>query len=186
MRLDAGRTVTIDTRLYNDLNHGYATTVYRSAGIEAENAYILAGRHFNKHTTLAALQCHRRSGNIYHSLRSHQELKDHLCRPADKDVAADYPLERKVYRISAKVASSGRTYVRTLVLEPQISEKNALKQLDRAAKDLAYKVCLRERIESPEKELTVSVDQMNHEQAQEHLKQMERAQQKGRGHELER
>ena len=185
VRMDAGPTITIDTRLYNDLNHGYATTVYRSAGIEAENAYILAGRHFNKHATMSALQCHRKEGKIYHSFRSHQELKDHLCRPVDKDLATDYLLEGKVYRISVKVASSGRTYDRTLVLEPQVTKKNTLKQLDKAAKEFAYKVCVRERIESPEKELTVSVDQLHREQAREHLKQMDAAKKKGRGREIE-
>ena len=90
-------------------------------------------------------------------------------------------MERKVYRISVKVASSDRTYD----IEPQVSKKNALKQLDKAAKELAYKVCMRERIESPEKELTVSVDQLHREQAQEHLKQLEAAKQKGRGREIE-
>ncbi len=90
-----------------------------------------------------------------------------------------------MYRISVKVAFSGRTYDRPLVLEPQVSKKNALKQLDKAAKEFAYKVCVRERIESPEKELTVSVDQLHREQAQEHLKQLEAAKQKGRGREIE-
>jgi Ti-type conjugative transfer relaxase TraA len=182
VRLDSGPTISVDTRLYNDLAHGYAATVYRSAGIRAENTYVLAGKHFNKHATLAALQCHRSSGRIYHSFNSHQALKNRLGRSGDKDLAVDYPLKHKVYRISVTVQNTGKQFQKTVALAPQASEQIAAKQLDRAAREFAYKVCERQKLIAPEKELTIKVERLGHEQAVAYLMKKEAGMKQGRGH----
>ena len=103
VHVDGGETISFDTRLYNDLAHGYAVTVHRSVGINLENAYILTHKHFNQNVTKAALQAGTESVRLHHSFKSHNELKKHLARPVEKELVADYPKQDEHYLITITV-----------------------------------------------------------------------------------
>jgi hypothetical protein len=96
-----------------------------------------------------------------------------MSRSADKDLASDYPLQQNLYRISVRVDSIGKSYDRVISIEPQISKKAVRKQLDRAARDFAYDVTMKNKIKSPEKDLTVKVEKFDDEQAREYILQKE-------------
>ena len=183
IKLDRGASITVDTRLYNDLDHGYAATVYRSAGMKAENTYILASRHFNKHATQAALQCHARRVRLYHNFINHQDLKAHLTRSADKDLAADYPVESQAYQITVQPLE-GRAYTKFIVMKPEINQERLKKRISRMAHDFAAKAAGRLRLsEAQAKQMTIKVDQVPMEQ----YRQFEKSKpQKGRGRDFER
>ncbi|BBO86727.1 hypothetical protein DSCO28_72930 (plasmid) [Desulfosarcina ovata subsp. sediminis] len=103
VHVDGGETISFDTRLYNDLAHGYAVTVHRSAGMSLQNVYILTHKHFNQNVTKAALQAGKENARLHHSFRNHNELKKHLSRPVEKELVADYPKKDEHYLITVNV-----------------------------------------------------------------------------------
>lgn len=59
--------VVVDTRFYRDLDHGYATTVYKAQGTTVDRAYVLATSHYDRHTTYVALSRHRESASVFYA-----------------------------------------------------------------------------------------------------------------------
>jgi Ti-type conjugative transfer relaxase TraA len=57
----------VETRDYQDLDHGYATTIHKSQGATVDRSYILASRYFDRHTSYVALSRHRESAMIFYA-----------------------------------------------------------------------------------------------------------------------
>jgi Ti-type conjugative transfer relaxase TraA len=97
------RRVTVDSKQYRDLEHGYAATIYKSQGSTVDRTYVLATPHFDRHSTYVALSRHRETAAVFYgredfepgwSRASAQEnLKSVLSRARPKELAHDY-LER--------------------------------------------------------------------------------------------
>ncbi len=57
--------VIVETRDYQDLDYGYASTVHKSQGSTVDRSYILASRYFDRHTSYVALSRHREGANLF-------------------------------------------------------------------------------------------------------------------------
>ena len=98
VRLDAqgakeSRSVTFNVNQYNDIDHGYAATVYKAQGVTVDRAHVLATKHFDRHSTYVAMSRHREGADLY---ASRNEFKDFntltrgLSQERTKDVTLDY------------------------------------------------------------------------------------------------
>ena len=98
VRLDAkdqkeARSVTFNVNQYNDIDHGYAATVYKAQGVTVDRAHVLATKHFDRHSTYVAMSRHREGVDLY---VSRDEFKDFnaltrgLSQERTKDVTLDY------------------------------------------------------------------------------------------------
>jgi Ti-type conjugative transfer relaxase TraA len=69
VRLDGAddTRIVVESRDYQDLDHGYATTVHKSQGATVDRSYILASRYFDRHTSYVALSRHRESATLYYA-----------------------------------------------------------------------------------------------------------------------
>jgi Ti-type conjugative transfer relaxase TraA len=69
IRLDASEEtrVLVDTKFYNDLDWGYASTVHKSQGSTVDRSYVLASRYFDRHTTYVALSRHREAARLFYA-----------------------------------------------------------------------------------------------------------------------
>jgi ATP-dependent exoDNAse (exonuclease V) alpha subunit len=97
------RRVTVDTRWYSHLDHGYAATVYKAQGTTVDRTYVLATPHYDRHSTYVALSRHREEATVFYGREDFQGLrrggveesfKGTLSRERLKALAHDY-LERE-------------------------------------------------------------------------------------------
>jgi len=59
--------LTIKTKLYSAIEHGYATTIHKSQGVTLDHAYVLGSATMDKHLTYVAMTRHREKTTIYAS-----------------------------------------------------------------------------------------------------------------------
>jgi Ti-type conjugative transfer relaxase TraA len=107
VRLDGNGDIltVVESRDYQDLDHGYATTVHKSQGSTVDRAYVLASRHFDRHTSYVALSRHRESANLYFANEEfvpalgsaaidpsfvRERFRSTLSRARHKELAHDY------------------------------------------------------------------------------------------------
>ncbi|MCP3960791.1 MAG: AAA family ATPase [bacterium] len=93
IRLDSGRTVALDPRAYDRLDHGYAATVHKAQGATVDRAYVLADRGFDRNLSYVALTRHRHQLALYvdqETFASDDQLQRVLAREPRKDLARDY------------------------------------------------------------------------------------------------
>ena len=93
IRLDSGRTVELDPRLYVRLAHGYAATIHKAQGVTVDRAYVLADDIFNRNTTYVALTRHRHQLRLHvdkETFASREDLLRVLAREPRKDLARDH------------------------------------------------------------------------------------------------
>jgi hypothetical protein len=57
--------VIVETRDYQDLDYGYASTVHKSQGATVDRTYVLVGRYFDRHTSYVALSRHREEATLF-------------------------------------------------------------------------------------------------------------------------
>lgn len=101
--------VAVDTRMYRDLDYGYAATVHKAQGATVDRSYILATPHFDRHATYVALSRHRESATVFYAAsdfgagrlsdapaleEAHQRMVTALGRARTQDLVHDY-LERE-------------------------------------------------------------------------------------------
>jgi Ti-type conjugative transfer relaxase TraA len=116
--------IVVESRDYQDLDHGYATTVHKSQGATVDRSYILASRYFDRHTSYVALSRHREAAMLYYSNEefvpalgpaaaidptfARERFQSTLSRARHKELAHDY-LDRD---LSDPAAPSTPTYAR--------------------------------------------------------------------------
>lgn len=106
VRLDnTHQQITVDTRFYRDLDHGYAATVHKAQGATVDRSYLLATAHLDRHAAYVALTRHREGASVFYAAEdfgragipeghidreARQRFVDVLSRAAPKELAHDY------------------------------------------------------------------------------------------------
>ncbi|MCV9967708.1 Ti-type conjugative transfer relaxase TraA [Pararhizobium sp. BT-229] len=87
------RQVTIEQRYYNNLDHGYATTIHKSQGATVDRVKVLASLSLDRHLTYVAMTRHREDLAVYYGSRSFAKsggLISVLSRRNAKETTLDY------------------------------------------------------------------------------------------------
>lgn len=95
VKLDSGKSITFDSKDYNNLDYGYAVTVHKSQGSTVDQSFIYASNGYDKHLSYVALTRHRNDAKVYYSsgpggFKSFDQFKDTLSRDNTKDFAINY------------------------------------------------------------------------------------------------
>jgi len=93
---DLAQHVSFALTEYNDIDHGYAATVYKAQGVTVDHSHVLTSPYFDRHTTYVALSRHRNAADVYVSRESFpraQDLAQCLGRERRKDITVDYGIE---------------------------------------------------------------------------------------------
>ncbi|YCI06430.1 Ti-type conjugative transfer relaxase TraA (plasmid) [Ensifer sp. D2-11] len=100
------RSVTVEQRFYNSVNHGYATTIHKSQGATVDRVKVLASLSLDRHLTYVAMTRHREDLVVYYGRRSFAKaggLVPILSRPNAKETTLDYeksPFYRQALRFA--------------------------------------------------------------------------------------
>lgn len=96
VRLDDGRKVEVDLKIYAHVDHGYAATVHKTQGMTVDRTHVLATPGMDAHSSYVALSRHR-TGTALHYGRDdfadEGQLRRTLGRERPKDMALDYERE---------------------------------------------------------------------------------------------
>ncbi|AVH45665.1 Ti-type conjugative transfer relaxase TraA [Agrobacterium tumefaciens] len=87
------RQVMIEQRFYNNLDHGYATTIHKSQGATVDRVKVLASLSLDRHLTYVAMTRHREDLAVYYGGRSFAKsggLIPILSRRNAKETTLDY------------------------------------------------------------------------------------------------
>ncbi len=87
------RQVAVEQRFYNNVDHGYATTIYKSQGATVDRVKVLASLSLNRHLTYVAMTRHREDLRVYYGTRSFAfagGLIKILSRKNAKETTLDY------------------------------------------------------------------------------------------------
>lgn len=87
------RQVSIEQRFYNNIDHGYATTVHKSQGATVDRVKVLASLSLDRHLTYVAMTRHREDLGVYYGSRSFAKaggLVEILSRKNSKETTLDY------------------------------------------------------------------------------------------------
>lgn len=118
---DQRRQVIVEQRFYNNLDHGYATTIHKSQGATVDRVKVLASLSLDRHLTYVAMTRHREDLQLYYGTRSFSfngGLAKVLSRKNAKETTLDY--ERgQLYREALRFAEARGLHIvqvaRTLV-----------------------------------------------------------------------
>ncbi|WP_149743990.1 Ti-type conjugative transfer relaxase TraA [Rhizobium sp. NFACC06-2] len=103
---DHRRKVIVEQRFYNNLDHGYATTIHKSQGATVDSVKVLASLSLDRHLTYVAMTRHREDLQLYYGTRSFSfngGLAKVLSRKNAKETTLDY--ERgQLYRETLRFA----------------------------------------------------------------------------------
>lgn len=90
---DQRRQVSVEQRFYNNLDHGYATTIHKAQGATADRVKVLASLSLDRHLTYVAMTRHREDLQLYYGRRSfalNGGLAKILSRRNAKETTLDY------------------------------------------------------------------------------------------------
>ncbi len=65
VQLDNGKAIRFNAQDYNKFQLGYAATVHKSQGVTVDEAYVLASKYFDRHTSYVAMTRHKHTVNLY-------------------------------------------------------------------------------------------------------------------------
>jgi len=102
------RQVTIEQRFYNNLDHGYATTIHKSQGATVDRVKVLASLSLDRHPTYVAMTRHREDLAVYYGSRSFAKsggLIPILSRRNAKETTLDYE-KASFYRQALRFAEA--------------------------------------------------------------------------------
>ncbi|TCA32960.1 Ti-type conjugative transfer relaxase TraA [Rhizobium leguminosarum bv. viciae] len=150
---DQRRQVIVEQRFYNNLDHGYATTIHKSQGATVDRVKVLASLSLDRHLTYVAMTRHREDLQLYYGTRSFSfngGLAKVLSRKNAKETTLDY--ERgQLYREALRFAEARGLHIvqvaRTLVrdrLDWTLRQKNRLADLTRRLRALGERLGLQQ------------------------------------------
>lgn len=87
------RQVTVEQRFYNNVDHGYATTIHKSQGATVDRVKVLASLSLDRHLTYVAMTRHREELEVYYGRKSFSKaggLVELLSRKQAKETTLDY------------------------------------------------------------------------------------------------
>ncbi len=93
VRLDDGRKVEIDLKIYRHVDHGYAATVHKAQGMTIDRSHVLATPGMDAHSSYVALSRHRTGTALHYGrddFKDEAQLRHTLARERPKDMALDY------------------------------------------------------------------------------------------------
>jgi Ti-type conjugative transfer relaxase TraA len=93
VQTDDGRSVRLDLRDYNRIDHGYAATIHKAQGMTVDRAHVLATPGMDAHGSYVALSRHRDGVDLHYGrddFASQDRLVRTLSRDRAKDMASDY------------------------------------------------------------------------------------------------
>ncbi|MGO6984213.1 Ti-type conjugative transfer relaxase TraA [Rhizobium leguminosarum] len=102
------RQVTVEQRFYNNLDHGYATTIHKSQGATVDRVKVLASLSLDRHLTYVAMTRHREDLAVYYGSRSFAKsggLIPILSRRNAKETSLDYE-KSALYRQALRFAEA--------------------------------------------------------------------------------
>ena len=150
---DQRRPVIVEQRLYNNLDHGYATTIHKAQGATVDRVKVLASLSLDRHLTYVAMTRHRENLQVYFGHRSFEMnggLTKVLSRRQAKETTLDY--ERgTLYREALRFAENRGLYImqvaRTLLrdrLDWTLRQKSKLTDLTNHLRQLGEGFGLRQ------------------------------------------
>ncbi|WP_084368223.1 Ti-type conjugative transfer relaxase TraA [Rhizobium sp. RU36D] len=107
------RQVTVEQRFYNNVDHGYATTVHKSQGATVDRVKVLASLSLDRHLTYVAMTRHREDLGVYYGSRSFAKaggLVEILSRRNSKETTLDYA-GGSIYRQALRFAEARGMHV---------------------------------------------------------------------------
>jgi Ti-type conjugative transfer relaxase TraA len=102
------RQVSVEQRFYNNVDHGYATTVHKSQGATVDRVKVLASLSLDRHLTYVAMTRHREDLGVYYGSRSFAKaggLVEILSRRNSKETTLDYA-GGSIYRQALRFAEA--------------------------------------------------------------------------------
>ena len=132
------RRVMVEQRFYNDVDHGYATTIHKSQGATVDRVKVLASLSLDRHLAYVAMTRHRQDLAIYYARGSFAKaggLRSVLERGNSKETTLDYApgsLYRQALRFAEARGMNLINVARTLVrdrLEWTVLQKRRLTDL---------------------------------------------------------
>jgi Ti-type conjugative transfer relaxase TraA len=102
------RFVSVEQRFYNNVDHGYATTIHKSQGATVDRVKVLASLSLDRHLTYVAMTRHRADLGIYYGRRSFAKsggLVQILSRKNTKETTLDYA-GGSIYRQALRFAEA--------------------------------------------------------------------------------
>lgn len=185
VRLVDATRVKVNTRLYNDLTHGYAVNIYKSANMKVDNTYIMTSKGFDKQSFSAALEAHTKSSRVYHE-DTYKEFRRLVSRPRDKELVADYPMERQAYKITVTPFTGAKGHTKFIEVKPQVNKKHLKQQVTRKAQAFAAQVANKARLRSDQaKDMVIKVERMPMDQYQQKQLSKDKAVKKDKGQGIE-
>lgn len=115
------RQVIVEERFYNNVDHGYATTIHKSQGATVDRVKVLASLSLDRHLTYVAMTRHRDDLAVYYGRRSFEKsggLVPVLSRRNAKETTLDYreaPLYRQALRFAEARGLNLMSVARTIV-----------------------------------------------------------------------
>ena len=102
------RQIIVEQRFYNNLDHGYATTIHKSQGATVDRVKVLASLSLDRHLTYVAMTRHREDLRVYYGTRSFAlagGLVEILSRRQAKETTLDYE-KGSLYRQALRFAEA--------------------------------------------------------------------------------
>ncbi len=150
---DQRRLVTVEQRFYNNLDHGYATTIHKSQGATVDRVKVLASLSLDRHLTYVAMTRHREDLQVYFGRRSFEMnggLTKILSRRNAKETTLDYErgtLYREALRFAEnrglQIVQVARTLLRDR-LDWTLRQKSKLTDLANRLRALGERLGLRQ------------------------------------------
>jgi Ti-type conjugative transfer relaxase TraA len=151
------RQVVVEQRFYNNLDHGYATTIHKSQGATVDRVKVLASMSLDRHLTYVAMTRHREDLQLYYGTRSFSfngGLAKVLSRKQAKETTLDYErgqLYREALRFSENrglhIVQVARTLVRDR-LDWTLRQKQKLADLARRLGALGERLGLHQTLKT--------------------------------------
>lgn len=151
------RRVAVDQTIYDDLDHGYATTIHKAQGATVDRVKVLASLSLDRHLSYVAMTRHREDLGVYFGQKSFERnggLAQRLSRRNAKETTLDYA-DRGLYSQALHFADARGLHVlqvaRTIArdrLEWMLRQKVRLHDLAHRLAGLRVKLCRSQDIQA--------------------------------------